>query len=276
MKGKVRRKLMWMQLSILIAVTGGGALIYYLAAPFYHSFQRNQLIWEAYHTLGDMDLNMLEYSDESTLWQYEEQNVRITISNEEFYPVYTTWAENMEHQVYRHIVRNKEEFSKTPQLISGESGQFSVVKLMGLLEQDGETFYVSIRVKKASGELVFRNTELVLAVFLLALVISVPILYIYFKHVAQPFEEILDGTNRIVQSDFHVNLSEDGVYRELNCLARNINWMTSHLQKMENQDGGLQVDLGRDKEMLENIRKDVVADISHELKTPLAIISSQV
>ena len=48
MKGKVRRKLMWMQLSILIAVTGGGALIYYLAAPFYHSFQRNQLIWEAY------------------------------------------------------------------------------------------------------------------------------------------------------------------------------------------------------------------------------------
>ena len=276
MKGKVRRKLMWMQLSILIAVTGGGALIYYLAAPFYHSFQRNQLIWEAYHTLGDMDLNMLEYSDESTLWQYEEQNVRITISNEEFYPVYTTWAENMEHQVYRHIVRNKEEFSKTPQLISGESGQFSVVKLMGLLEQDGETFYVSIRVKKVSGELVFRNTELVLAVFLLALVISVPILYIYFKHVAQPFEEILDGTNRIVQSDFHVNLSEDGVYRELNCLARNINWMTSHLQKMENQDGGLQVDLGRDKEMLENIRKDVVADISHELKTPLAIISSQV
>ena len=69
MKGKIRRKLMWMQLSILAAVIGGGALIYYLAAPFYHSFQRNQLIWEAYHTLNEMDLDMLEYSDESTLWQ---------------------------------------------------------------------------------------------------------------------------------------------------------------------------------------------------------------
>lgn len=276
MKGKIRKKLMWMQLAILTAVVGGGALIYYLAAPFYHNFQRNQLIWEAYHTLKDMDLNMLEYSDESALWQYEEQNLRITISNEEFYPVYTTWSENMEHQVYRHIVRNLNEFSSTPQLVSGESGQFAVVKLMGLLEQDGETFYVSIRVKKAAGELVFRNTELVLAVFLAALAISLPILYIYFKRMTQPLEEILDGANRIAREDFYVNLNEDGAYQELNGLARNINWMASELQKTKKQKGESPAEPGQDKEMLENIRKDVVADISHELKTPLAIISSQV
>ncbi len=276
MKGKIRRKLMWMQLSILAAVIGGGALIYYLAAPFYHSFQRNQLIWEAYHTLNEMDLDMLEYSDESTLWQYEEQNLRITISNEEFYPVYTTWSENMEHQVYRHIVRNVDEFSMTPQLVSSQSGQFSIVKLMGMLEQNGETFYVSIRVKKVSGELVFRNTELVLAVFLMALAISLPILYIYFRRLTKPFEEILEGANRIARRDFYVNLNEDGVYRELNSLAKNINWMAAQLQNMEKQKGEPSAEMGSNKELLENIRKDVVADISHELKTPLAIISSQV
>lgn len=276
MKGKIRRKLMWMQLFILTAVVAGGALIYYLAAPFYHSIQRNQRIWEAYHTLEDMDLNMLEYSDESTLWQYEEQNLRITIANEEFYPVYTTWAENMEHQVYRHIVRNLGEFSKTPRLITGDSGKFAVVKLMGMLEQDGETFYVSIRVKKASGELILQNVELVLAVFLLALAISLPVLYIYFKRMTQPFEEILDGANRVLRKDFYVNLDEGGAYQELNVLARSINWMAERLRELEKQKEESSVLPGREKEMLENIRQDVVADISHELKTPLAIISSQV
>lgn len=276
MKRRIRRKLMWMQLAILAAVVGGGALIYYLSAPFYHNFQRNQLIWEAYHTLKEMDLNMLEYSDESTLWQYEEQNLRITISNEEFYPVYTTWSENMEHQVYRHIVRNAEGFSKTPQLVSSQNGQFSVVKLMGLLEQDGETFYVSIRVKKSSGELVYRNTKFVMVVFSIALVISLPILYIYFRRLTRPFEEILEGASRIARRDFYVNLNEDGVCGELNSLAKNINWMTAQLQNMENQKVEPSAEMGRSKELLESIRKDVVADISHELKTPLAIISSQV
>lgn len=279
MKGKLRRKLMWVQISVLAAVLSGGALIYYLAAPFYQSLQKNQLIWEAYRAVKEMDLDMLEYSDESIFWQYEEQNLRFTIADENFYPVYSTWMENMHHQVERHIMKHQEEFSENPVIVNGENELFPSIKLMGKIEDGGETYYVCIRTKKDSLFSISRNTEFVLAVFLFSACISLPVLYIFVKRNVQSLEEILEGTDKIARQDYDVHLHEDWPSNELNRLAGNINRMAAQLQssreKQEQENRQYRKAL-QNRAILENFRKDVVADISHELKTPLAIISSQV
>ena len=279
MTGKIKKKLIWSQFFILIAVVGAGVLIYYLAAPFYHRYQRNRLLREAYEALKGMDLGMLEDNDETVLWQYEEQRLRFTIADENFGPVYTTWSEAMYRQVERDIVKHLDEFSEDPDFVIGEYGKFATAKILGILEQEGDIYYVSIRIKIISNASLLRNTQFVLVVFLAPVFLSLPLLYIYYRRMVRPLVKIMEAADHITHQGYNIYLDEEEDYKELIGLARNINLMAGQLQKakekQEKEEGQYQ-EMEHAWERLEDIRKDVVADISHELKTPLAIISSQV
>ncbi|UHA76052.1 sensor histidine kinase [Paenibacillus sp. 481] len=106
-------------------------------------------------------------------------------------------------------------------------------------------------------------------IVLVVLVLSVLVSFYYSKKIARPLLRINDTTQKIANLDFSENIritSKD----EIGDLSRNINVLSTTLNSYISQ---LHQDIEKEKQ-LENTRKEFIAGVSHELKTPLSIMKS--
>lgn len=81
----------------------------------------------------------------------------------------------------------------------------------------------------------------------------------YFRRkrtIDRPVKQISDALDRIMQGDFTVRLKPSGKYTGFAAIMKNINRMTEEL-------GGV-----------ETLRTDFVSNVSHEMKTPLAVMQN--
>lgn len=93
--------------------------------------------------------------------------------------------------------------------------------------------------------------------------------FVFSKWLAKPLLSINRITGKIANMDFTEKLpvrSRD----EIGQLSQNINYLSD---QMETYIGQLQQDLDKERK-LETIRKEFIAGVSHELKTPLAVMKS--
>lgn len=100
---------------------------------------------------------------------------------------------------------------------------------------------------------------MLIAVFFLALVCTLIDGIRRKTMIGRPVEKILEATERITAGDFSVRIATDhpyGRYNEFDRIIEDLNRMTAELSKTE------------------VLRSDFVSNVSHELKTPLAIIEN--
>lgn len=112
-----------------------------------------------------------------------------------------------------------------------------------------------------------RNQYVSLVVFGLAIVISLFLSWMLTRHI----KEISKATSRIARHDFSQPLKEYS-NDELGSLAMNINLMSVSLEETMKE---LQEEIEHVKN-LENIRKEFIANFTHEIKTPLGIINGYI
>ena len=98
--------------------------------------------------------------------------------------------------------------------------------------------------------------QYVIVAVMLLVIVSMVIINIYRK-ISQPLAEIVDEANMFAKGDFSKTLPDYEI-REIAELGVALNRMASQLDR------------------LENLRKDFVANVSHELKTPIATIKGYV
>jgi signal transduction histidine kinase len=88
---------------------------------------------------------------------------------------------------------------------------------------------------------------------LLLLVVGVLVVRRLFRRTALPLQDVMDAADRVAAGDYDVRLPERG-FGEVGRLARSFNQMTERLGAAERR------------------RRELLADLAHELRTPLSVI----
>ena len=156
-------------------------------------------------------------------------------------------------------------------LYPDETSEFLVLR--GLLP-DGNFVFISSNISA------MEHTSAITNVFFLHMVIWAVIFTAISSHIVisifnRPLFNIIDITKRISNFDFDAQYVPQTIYNEMDDLGEHINEMSTTLKRAITQLRAANDNLKHDlevREETENMRKEFVSNVSHELKTPIALI----
>ncbi|MCY6957432.1 HAMP domain-containing sensor histidine kinase [Clostridium brassicae] len=119
------------------------------------------------------------------------------------------------------------------------------------------------------------SKEYYLIIYAIAIIIIISISFIYSKLISRPLLELNTVASKMSKLNFKTKCKIKSNDDELGALGNSLNFLSENLDtaltslKLANEK--LQQDIDKERE-LENMRKEFVADASHELKTPISLI----
>lgn len=160
-------------------------------------------------------------------------------------------------------------------------GQFSAdkqrtIECFGVLNDNETFFYMESPVAAIEEAVQFFNSFL-LKVFIITLIVGSIIIYFVSAKLAKPIKELATVSKKMTELDFSAKYDNKQKRRdEIGVLGDSMNDLSSKLEStiesLKKANEKLTEDIHQ-KERLDIMRQEFVANVSHELKTPIAIIS---
>ncbi len=264
----------------LVLLLGGVLLFYSLFADNYYISRKKHQINEAYAFIETLDLSDLGNEDEETFLPLAESSYTVIICDAAFQTLYSSNAKSNGSMLQDQIRKKADSYTE-----KAEAGYFpeltgQPISLRGLISQDDGTFYVLIHENTRTLHSGIRYARQILGDLLLLAIFSGTIFALLLSEwITRPLAKIRQLIQRMMNNDFSKRLPEQSSLNELGELSSEINLMEDKIQQNINDLNNynyLLLRQNRDMAEFEDMRKKLVSNIPHELKTPLAIISSQV
>lgn len=149
----------------------------------------------------------------------------------------------------------------------------SYIMLSGKLD-NGYFLYIRIPLTSIQDSVTISNNFLLLIAGFTILIAAIIVLIVSRKF-TEPILELNNIAKRMSNLDFSHKYKVTNAKDEINDLGKSINIMSDKLEKTIKQLRNTNIELEKDieeKSQLDEMRKTFISDVSHELKTPIALI----
>lgn len=201
----------------------------------------------------------------------DEDNMNIYNSNKNFYSfVGTSINSNIDMQ-NKNILESSEKYSIIKQ--RDFRNGISYIMLFGKFD-NGYYLYIRIPITSIQDSVRISNNFLLLIAGFTILISGVMVSVIS-KKFTEPILELNKIAQNMAKLDFSHKYRISDADDEINNLGRSINTMSDKLEATITQLRSTNIELERDieeKSKIDEMRKSFISDVSHELKTPIAII----
>ncbi len=140
--------------------------------------------------------------------------------------------------------------------LKGEKTQRETWVYAGYLDASHDTIlYVIAPLYPVSSTINILQNQLIY-ISLISLIFAFVLSVYISSRIAKPISDITEGANKLSNGEYGITFSSNYAYSEINELANTLNKASSELEKSV------------------NLQKDLMANVSHDLKTPLTMVKS--
>lgn len=146
------------------------------------------------------------------------------------------------------------------------------IEMWGFLN-DGSRFFIRTPLDSIRESVMLSNQFSINITFVLVLLGSVFVWY-FAERIANPILELTELSEKMANLDFDVKYTSGG-QNEIGVLGENFNIMSGKLEQTVSELKSANYELQKDikkKEKIETMRTEFIGNVSHELKTPIALI----
>ncbi|MEE1087310.1 MAG: HAMP domain-containing sensor histidine kinase [Schaedlerella sp.] len=282
MKLSIRRQLLAIFLGLIIFMVGIVTLINTTFLEDYYVSDKMDYMVEMYETLDNgMEKNLL-YSEEfqNELERMSKRaNISVTVVDQSGNPlIYTENEQSGSLQLFGYLVgKNQGELLETTEefkvyKVDRRMGGSQNLEMYGRLT--GGAFFLMQSPIQSIKDSVALTNRFLLYVGFIAVILGTIFVGFFANRITKPIRTLTALSQRMADLDFDARYEGGGNY-EIEVLGENFNTMSRQLEntitELKSANQRLQRDIEQ-KERTEDMRSEFLGNVSHELKTPIALI----
>lgn len=237
--------------------------VYEIVNNYYNNFQDIDL---------ETQLEKIAINNNFDILIKNNQNINVYTSNKDFFS-----SLGMNEMTSRFNAESGEVIERDENLtikkIKDSKNGITYVLLSATLDND-YLLYIRIPITSIQESVKISNNFLYLMAGFAILIAAVIVSYVSRKF-GDPISELNDIAKKMSNLDFSHKYRITDTDDELNNLGKSINAMSDKLERTIKQLRSSNIELERDieeKSKIDEMRKSFISDVSHELKTPIALI----
>lgn len=284
MRRSIKRKIAFAFIGLTVLTLALIGLLHYALLPSYYTTQKEKILEESREIVNGMnDLSEMITEDEFRIF-YTNNNLDWVVTDGSMSILAANMRENdakrlivrifgyavMQDDTYCQSLKRTSQYEI--QKIKDPNQGVYYLELWGYLDNGG--YYLVRTPFESIQEAATISSQFYLIVGVVVLALGGVLIWLMTREITKPIRELTGISKRMACLDFNARY-ESGGEDEIGELGNNFNIMSSRLEQAISELKAANVELEndiREKTQIDEMRKEFLSNVTHELKTPIALI----